>query len=104
MPSGTRFIGTILTFGNRNVVDLRVLPTAAKAAGRVLSAYIRKQAVFVSPEVKAERQNECNKRASECFDAAAGQCRVCHCFISSKSALSTERCPRGHWKIVAETG
>ena len=70
------------------------LVNAAKAVGRVAEALVNGDAVTVSSFKRRARLQVCatcpalNKE---------GQCDDCTCFVSLKSRLATETCPRGKW-------
>lgn len=71
--------------------------TFSQSAGRVVQQYLKRQPVFLPTAVKEARLRECHSRAAECFNEATGRCRVCNCFVLAKTALVTEKCPKGYW-------
>ena len=66
---------------------------AVDALARVVRAAARGEAVLVPVELRARRRLLC----TFCTSVAAGRCRECGCFVAAKSALATERCPKGRW-------
>lgn len=68
--------------------------TAARAAGRAVSAALSGREVFVSPDKRKARLKVCAACPELDRD---GQCSVCTCWVSNKSRLATETCPRDKW-------
>jgi hypothetical protein len=70
----------------------------AKALWRMAYAWMHGLPLFVDNHVALRRRNECRSRDGDCYDAVSGQCQVCTCWVTTKTLVATERCPRGHWK------
>jgi hypothetical protein len=68
---------------------------ALAALFRVVRAYWLGDETFVSGRILQFRRQKCNM----CFhrDAETDQCRLCTCFLSLKTQLSTEKCPLTKW-------
>lgn len=68
---------------------------AIRSFHRLVKAYFRGDAFFVSGRVLKKRRRKCNT----CFhrDPQSDQCRLCSCFLSVKTQLTTERCPVDRW-------
>ena len=65
----------------------------AKVAGAVKLAQAELGIGIAPPDVVADRRKACEA----CPEWEHGRCRMCGCFTWSKSALCSERCPKGVW-------
>lgn len=74
---------------------LRTIPNAVKAAARALWAWALGRRTFVDPDEALRREAIC--RACPYYLAASGQCEVCTCFVSLKTKMRTEACPKRLW-------
>lgn len=66
------------------------------ACARAAFAKIFGYAVLVSPAVQDERLAICDN----CEELEDEQCRVCSCYVSAKTALALEECPKKYWQRV----
>lgn len=86
-------------FGDRMPPLKTMVKNAAGAAGRVARAALKRERVYVAPEVMEARLAIC--RACEHLDQARMRCGKCGCFVEKavigKTRLATERCPVGKW-------
>jgi len=76
---------------------IRVAKNAARAAGRAAVRIVSTEKLFVSKEQRSERLDVCN----QCEELENGRCSECGCFVVAKSWLTTEDCPTGKWKALA---
>jgi hypothetical protein len=72
--------------------------TAVKAACRVVRAKVRGESVLLDQASVDARLAACRKCPK--YDAAAGQCLVCTCFVELKAQLATEKCPLHKWSVT----
>jgi hypothetical protein len=63
---------------------------------RLVAGLFQKKPIFVTQEVEDERWAVC--RACEEYVARTEQCRVCTCFLSIKTPLAQEKCPKKKWR------
>lgn len=71
---------------------------ALAAAGRVVSAVVTGQPVFVNSDQKEARLAVC--RSCDQYRPSDDRCGACGCWqdgVAGKAALATESCPLGRW-------
>ncbi len=70
---------------------------ALGAAGRVLTAIVNNDPVYVAEPISNARAAICISNAGGCYDESAGRCTQCKCVTEFKTKLQTEKCPLGKW-------
>lgn len=76
------------------------ITTQATTAIQAGAAFLQSGGKWVTREVREDRLSEC--RACPVFKPPTRQCGDCGCFLSIKSWLPAEKCPRGKWATSLE--
>jgi hypothetical protein len=69
----------------------------AAALYRVARALLRGESIAAPEWMIRARRRTCVSQAGVCYKPRIDQCQECTCFVSLKSALLTEDCPRKLW-------
>ena len=72
------------------------LKTALKSAKKLIISLFRKETILAEEETVEFRRRVC--KVCPFYSESLGQCKVCTCFVSAKTLLSTETCPKGFWE------
>jgi hypothetical protein len=100
--------GSFLEIGEKEYRELKVkyrpeksfpplttqIKNAGNAAKRVISASLRGEQVYASPEEMDRRKAIC----ANCEYWKDNRCLQCGCLLKAKIKLQTESCPVGKWK------
>lgn len=79
---------------------VKTAKNAVEAASRVVKNIVQKKTVVVSKETKTARLEFC-LAPCEYLTEDQRRCNECGCYISLKTNLSTEECPRGYWPSLS---
>ena len=74
------------------------IPKALSALWRTLVAVVKKRPVFAEKTDVDFRRRVC--KVCPYYSADLSQCKVCTCFVSAKTLLATEECPKGFWPKI----
>jgi hypothetical protein len=71
------------------------IPKALSSLWRTLVALVKRRPIFAEKIEVDFRRRVC--KVCPHYSESLGQCKVCTCFVSAKTLLSTESCPKGFW-------
>ena len=72
---------------------LQIAANAVGAAGRVATALMKGESLFVTPEAESGRLATCGT----CEHFSGTKCNLCGCLVKAKASLKSESCPAGKW-------
>lgn len=67
----------------------------AKFTFQIIKKALNQEALFVSPEVKAERLAICKE--CDWYDPTQNRCKHCGCFLDQKASFALDSCPIQKW-------